>query len=800
MATKISIGSVSDLDEYGVIENYEMPGSRTPNNIVSIAIASSNDHVHCWLDDLDGKLKVCSGWSENLSSYAGPNDCDLPPGKKPNDIISMAIADNNHVYVWYKDGTVSSGTSQNLSYYQPPVPCNIPNGRSVRQLRAIAIRKSDDHVFYLFNNGTYCSGTSNNWDAYEVNKEYSLPKGKTPYDIIDADLTGSDNRLYVWYHRNGIGKGYPELEKKVDSLVKSWFHSNPKVPGITVAASKNGRLVLSKGYGYADYEEKILMKNFSRSKIGSVSKMITAFGVMKAIEDKKLELKSKIYFTSGILKSQDYKDAMEKGIEHFKKQNYPLKGLSINKSNKKVYAWYKNETVSIGRSEDLGRHSIAKKFSFEKYGPKDNDNDYLKFNNIISADFAGSSNKLYVWFKSGKVVSGKLSISGNTIKLKNITRPEDYKIPNNRGVNDIVGIGIANSNDHVYAWYKDGKVSEGFSNNLDFHTAAQKFKIPTGYKASDILDLAIAHSDHVYVWYKNKKVSSGWSRDLQKYITPVNYKLAANVPNPEKWMNWYKKMEVRHLLTHSSGIYRSGSIEPNDTSYKDIHLRVLSTKPLLFEPGDKEKYSNHGFGLSGFLLSHVTNKEYYDYISEKILRPMHMDDEVVPHNWFPSHMDCATHKYNEKEKRIEKFKNSNKSTFGMATGGWTAAATHLIRLMLATDQLPDKPDILKENTLQIMESRPVSGIQQAIGWDFSEKGSNPPKVKLSKNGSGKGGIAWISKYLQGYVQDGTNIAGVNVAVCTNIQADGVVDATNYLRAQITMETGKATIPSNFDLY
>jgi len=30
------------------------------------------------------------------------------------------------------------------------------------------------------------------------------------------------------------------------------------------------------------------MKNFNRSRIGSVSKMITAFGVMKSVEEKKL--------------------------------------------------------------------------------------------------------------------------------------------------------------------------------------------------------------------------------------------------------------------------------------------------------------------------------------------------------------------------------------------------------------------------------------------------------------------------------------------------------------------------------
>ena len=57
------------------------------------------------------------------------------------------------------------------------------------------------------------------------------------------------------------GKAWDQLEEKVDSLVKALFE--PKVlAGMTVAVTKAGRLILSKGYGYAfvDGMKKLPMK------------------------------------------------------------------------------------------------------------------------------------------------------------------------------------------------------------------------------------------------------------------------------------------------------------------------------------------------------------------------------------------------------------------------------------------------------------------------------------------------------------------------------------------------------------
>jgi CubicO group peptidase (beta-lactamase class C family) len=71
------------------------------------------------------------------------------------------------------------------------------------------------------------------------------------------------------------GEAWSELEKKVDSLVEALIAEN-LLPGMTIAVTKEGRLLLSKGYGYAlvDGTRKLPMKPCTRIRIGSVPKLV----------------------------------------------------------------------------------------------------------------------------------------------------------------------------------------------------------------------------------------------------------------------------------------------------------------------------------------------------------------------------------------------------------------------------------------------------------------------------------------------------------------------------------------------
>ncbi len=70
----------------------------------------------------------------------------------------------------------------------------------------------------------------------------------------------------------------------------STFLDEHKVPGGAVAISKNGRLVYSRGFGYADVESKTAVEPDSLFRIASISKPITAVAVMQLVEQGKLGL------------------------------------------------------------------------------------------------------------------------------------------------------------------------------------------------------------------------------------------------------------------------------------------------------------------------------------------------------------------------------------------------------------------------------------------------------------------------------------------------------------------------------
>jgi N-acyl-D-amino-acid deacylase len=72
------------------------------------------------------------------------------------------------------------------------------------------------------------------------------------------------------------------------------FMRERNIPGGALAVVKDKRLVLAKGYGLADRDQKIPVRPDSLFRIASISKPITAVAVMKLVEDGKLSLDAKM--------------------------------------------------------------------------------------------------------------------------------------------------------------------------------------------------------------------------------------------------------------------------------------------------------------------------------------------------------------------------------------------------------------------------------------------------------------------------------------------------------------------------
>jgi len=141
---------------------------------------------------------------------------------------------------------------------------------------------------------------------------------------------------------------------------------------------------------------------------------------------------------------------------------------------------------------------------------------------VAGMGIAGSNDVVYAWYLDGTVSAG------STRELASRRAPYAYTLPSGKAPQDIVDLGIAGSNDHVYAWYRDGTVSSGTSSDLDAYRQPQAFTLPPGKGVDDIVGIGIAGSnDRVYVWYSDGTVSIGTSRDLDSYQPPQTVSMPA---------------------------------------------------------------------------------------------------------------------------------------------------------------------------------------------------------------------------------------------------------------------------------
>lgn len=80
---------------------------------------------------------------------------------------------------------------------------------------------------------------------------------------------------------------------KIDNFVRARMTEN-HIPGAAIAVIKNGKVVRSKGYGTASVEFNVPVTEDTVFEIGSVSKQLTAAGIMLLVEDGKIVLDEKI--------------------------------------------------------------------------------------------------------------------------------------------------------------------------------------------------------------------------------------------------------------------------------------------------------------------------------------------------------------------------------------------------------------------------------------------------------------------------------------------------------------------------
>jgi len=92
------------------------------------------------------------------------------------------------------------------------------------------------------------------------------------------------------------------LDKRMREYMQRW-----ELKGAALAVVKNDSLVFAKGYGLAD--ENLHMQPYNLMRIASVSKLITAIGIMNLVDKGWLSLSDKVFGEDGILVGYPYENA-----------------------------------------------------------------------------------------------------------------------------------------------------------------------------------------------------------------------------------------------------------------------------------------------------------------------------------------------------------------------------------------------------------------------------------------------------------------------------------------------------------
>jgi CubicO group peptidase (beta-lactamase class C family) len=94
-----------------------------------------------------------------------------------------------------------------------------------------------------------------------------------------------------------------------------------------------------------------------------------------------------------------------------------------------------------------------------------------------------------------------------------------------------------------------------------------------------------------------------------------------------------RAIQVRQLLTHTSGLPAYEGLVPAGTTLQlndlDVLQLLLLTHEPRFAPGEKFEYSNSGFVILGLIVEIASQRPYHEFLRDEILLPSGMEQSLV---------------------------------------------------------------------------------------------------------------------------------------------------------------------------
>jgi CubicO group peptidase (beta-lactamase class C family) len=134
-----------------------------------------------------------------------------------------------------------------------------------------------------------------------------------------------------------------------------------------------------------------------------------------------------------------------------------------------------------------------------------------------------------------------------------------------------------------------------------------------------------------------------------------------------------KKIQIYHLLTHTSGLPDNRKIKEDSVFYlfakdEENFAPLKQIDSLHFEPGEKYEYSNPAFNALALIIEKITGLYWQDYIRLIIFKPAGMKNSTITDGPYPQ--AGVTHGYIlNYEKEFEEKDYGEEITFAAAGNG-----------------------------------------------------------------------------------------------------------------------------------
>lgn len=241
--------------------------------------------------------------------------------------------------------------------------------------------------------------------------------------------------------------------------------------------------------------------------------------------------------------------------------------------------------------------------------------------------------------------------------------------------------------------------------------------------------------------------------DLDARIAPL---LGLVPPDPTAYDARWDRITVRQLLEHAGGFDRAASFDPmfaNDTYAKmfrrpvrpddlDFIVSVMLQRPLDFDPGSDQVYSNFGYSLLGAVIEKVTGVTYEANV-DALLSPRGATSFALGHElpadrpvdeawYFPDPNDePRPNLFSAAHELVSPADGGFYFRPMAAHGGLIATAADYLRFLTLVDGYPDPPDVLSPEERARMLARPDVPTARdaedfyADGWDVIPTSDGP---------------------------------------------------------------------------